>query len=255
MYYGTRQSLPTIDCFLLSLIADSVGEQGGVAGMQSASSFLTSLGVSDLDVDELELCQAAKEFAENAYAPYSDFHVGAAVRMSDGQVFGGANMENACYGLGICAEVAALASANTATKEKVYEIAVYGRNASSNLIFEDLVLPCGRCRQLIHEASVRAGRDIKILSCNEEMNRFARTSISELLPAAFGPGNLGKIIEVGQEESELVDTIQASLGERAQAFLKKEAGKAAQERLGTKPDEPPQGIFQSISNKFRKRRT
>jgi cytidine deaminase len=126
-----------------------------------------------------ELIERAHAAAQNAYAPYSKFHVGAAILLTDGRVVTGANVENASYGLSLCAETVALAKvANEGLLADVIEIAVVG---SSETIF-----PCGRCRQLLNEAAQLGGRDITIY-CGSADNRYL---LSTLLPHAFGPKDL-----------------------------------------------------------------
>jgi cytidine deaminase len=126
-----------------------------------------------------ELIKRAHAAAQNAYAPYSKFHVGAAILLTDGRVVTGANVENASYGLSLCAETVALAKvANEGLLAEIVEIAVVG---SSETIF-----PCGRCRQLLNEAAQLGGRDIAVY-CGSMDNRYL---LSTLLPHAFGPKDL-----------------------------------------------------------------
>ena len=205
-----------------------------------------------LSASEIELCEAAKKFSENAYAPYSGFHEGAAVRTSDGKIYGGANLENASYGLGICAAASALANANTSSQRQVLEIAVYGCDNSEEEVSDDPVFPCGRCRQLIHEASVRYGREIIVIACNEEMTRFAKAGISRLLPNAVGSVHFIGGIAVDEQEAEMIENIQSSLDERAEAFMKKEPLKTLKARRSGKKDDTLDGILKSISKKFGK---
>lgn len=145
----------------------------------------------DLDTNDRDLVDAAFEASFNAYAPYSGFAVGAAVRTQSGVVHTGANMENASYGLGICAEVSALAAANSAGDFEVETIAVVGHKFTAPPDGSQVVTPCGRCRQLIHEASQISRTDIRVLSCNGDLGEIAESNISELLGHAFGPKNLG----------------------------------------------------------------
>src|SRR5207342_275231 len=102
-----------------------------------------------------ELLALARSAAAKAYAPYSNFHVGAAVESVDGEVVTGANMENACYRLGICAEQSALTAAqHKFGLDKVARVAVVGGKG-------DMVCtPCGGCRQAILEAAQLGGRDV-----------------------------------------------------------------------------------------------
>lgn len=132
-----------------------------------------------------QLLQLAREAAAKAYAPYSYFNVGCAVESVDGDVVTGANMENACYRLGICAEQSALAAAQHAFGlNQIARIAVVGGTG-------DIVCtPCGGCRQAIFEAAQLSGRDLEILCGSGDGSGLERHRIRELLPFAFGPTNL-----------------------------------------------------------------
>ena len=135
---------------------------------------------------EDELLQLARAAAAKAYAPYSNFHVGCAIESVDGDVVTGANMENACYRLGICAEQSALTAAQHAFGlDKVARIAVTGGDG-------DIVCtPCGGCRQAILEAAQLGGRDVEILCSSGDGSAVERHTIGELIPFGFGPANLG----------------------------------------------------------------
>ena len=116
------------------------------------------------------LIAAARDAATRAYAPYSNFQVGAAVLLADGSVVTGANVENASYGLSLCAETVALAKiANEGRLAEVTEIAVIGGTGS------EPVRPCGRCRQFLNEAAQLGGRDITI-HCSAGNGRGGRTA-------------------------------------------------------------------------------
>jgi cytidine deaminase len=139
-----------------------------------------------------ELIARARSAALKAYAPYSGFHVGCAIESIDGEVVTGANMENACYRLGICAEQSALTAAQHAFGlNKVARIAVAGGDPrDGNLAGDQTVTPCGGCRQAILEAAQLGGRDISILASSGSGERQEHFTIIELLPAGFGPSNL-----------------------------------------------------------------
>ena len=141
---------------------------------------------------EEELIGLARAAALKAYAPYSRFHVGCAIESADGQVVTGANMENACYRLGICAEQSALTAAQHAFGlDKVARIAVAGGGIESAKLTGDVTCtPCGGCRQAILEAAQLAGRDVEILCANGDGSGVERHSISALIPHGFGPANL-----------------------------------------------------------------
>ena len=140
----------------------------------------------------VELLNAAASAAKHAYAPYSKFAVGAAVLTSDGQIFTGANMENASYGLTACAEVGALQAASTAGKlADVVSVAVVGGSVSmDSALANEVITPCGRCRQLILESAQLGRRDIDVWCATPDMATFASYRISELLPHSFGAAYL-----------------------------------------------------------------
>ena len=132
-----------------------------------------------------ELLDLARAAAAKAYAPYSKFHVGAAVESVDGEVVTGANMENACYRLGICAEQSALTAAqHKFGLGKVARIAVVGGTDAT------VCTPCGGCRQAILEAAQLSGRDLEIICGSGDGSSVERHRIGELIPFGFGPENL-----------------------------------------------------------------
>jgi cytidine deaminase len=142
---------------------------------------------------EEQLIAAARAAASKAYAPYSGFSVGCAVESVDGEVVTGANMENACYRLGLCAEQSALTAAQHAFGlDKVARIAVAGGDGSAAALSGELVCtPCGGCRQAILEAAQLSGRDVEVLCANGDGTQAERHLISTLIPHGFGPANLG----------------------------------------------------------------
>ena len=143
-------------------------------------------------MDDRDLIEKARAAALRAYAPYSGFSVGCAIESIDGEVVTGANMENACYRLGLCAEQSALTTAQHAFGlDKVARIAVAGGDGSGAALAGELVCtPCGGCRQAILEAAQLSGRDVEILCANGDASNIERHSISTLIPHGFGPANL-----------------------------------------------------------------
>src|SRR4051794_27523297 len=132
-----------------------------------------------------QLLDLARAAAAKAYAPYSNFHVGCAVESVDGEVVTGANMENACYRLGLCAEQSALTVAqHQFGLDKVARIAVAGGTG------DVVCTPCGGCRQAIIEAAQISGRDIEILCASGDGSTVERFTVGELIPFGFGPANL-----------------------------------------------------------------
>ena len=124
--------------------------------------------------------QAARAAAGAAYSPYSNFRVGAAVLTGSGKIFAGCNVENASYGLCNCAERTAIFSAVAAGERRIRAVAVHTATPAPTL-------PCGACRQVINEF----GPDALVISTCASAVRH-ETTLPELLPRAFGPGDLLK---------------------------------------------------------------
>jgi len=128
------------------------------------------------EVDWEELREVARTAMTRAYAPYSDFPVGAAARVDDGRIVSGCNVENASYGLGLCAECGL-----------VSELRATGGGRLTHFTCVDgqgqVLVPCGRCRQLLFEF----GGEELILETPRGL-----VPLSEMLPQAFGPGHLTK---------------------------------------------------------------
>jgi cytidine deaminase len=141
--------------------------------------------LKDKSMTDEQLLDLAREAAAKAYAPYSNFHVGCAIESSDGEVVTGANMENACYRLGVCAEQSALTAAqHKFGLDKVARIAVVGGADAT------VCTPCGGCRQAISEAAQLSGADVEIICGSGDGSAVERHTIGELLPLGFGPANL-----------------------------------------------------------------
>ena len=137
-----------------------------------------------------DLIAAARAAAAHAYAPYSNFAVGAALRLADGGIITGANFENASYGLSLCAETVALAK--TSSEGRLADVVAIGV-IGGRMGHADTapVSPCGRCRQIINEAAQVGGRDLPVFCGGTTGDEIARYTLSQLLPAAFGPKDLG----------------------------------------------------------------
>jgi cytidine deaminase len=140
-----------------------------------------------------ELVAAAREAALNAHAPYSGFGVGAALLLEDGEIISGCNFENASYGLTLCAETVAIATANAQGKlRQIKEIAVIGgKLIDGRITGVEPVRPCGRCRQVINEAGGLSGTDIIVHCASADGSAVEHHKLSDLLPHAFGPADLG----------------------------------------------------------------
>ena len=126
------------------------------------------------------LFAAAKSARERAYAPYSRFKVGAALRTPSGAIFAGCNVENAAYPQGACAEAGAIAAMARAGRRRIAEILVIGDG-------EGLCTPCGGCRQRIREFA-EAATPIHVAGLAGVRASF---TLEELLPHSFGPEHLG----------------------------------------------------------------
>ena len=150
-----------------------------------------TLTLVELQHDDRELVRAARDASMNAYAPYSGFAVGAALRTIGGEILFSANLENASYGLSICAETSVVAMANGQGKLGFSAIAVVGHKFVEPKDTSRVVTPCGRCRQIILEAAQISDVDIRVLSCNADLTTIVEAPISELVPMPFGPANLG----------------------------------------------------------------
>jgi len=125
------------------------------------------------------LREQARDAADNAYAPYSRFAVGAAVLTEKGEIHSGANIENASFGLSICAERNAIFHAVSRGARKIVAMAVYTATLQPTT-------PCGACRQVLAEF----GRDALVICCTDIEGTEQRHSLAELLPRAFGPDSL-----------------------------------------------------------------
>jgi len=141
----------------------------------------------ELRKDEQALLHKAKESVGKAYAPYSNFHVGAALLLDDGQIVTGSNQENASFPLGLCAERVALANkAANFPQRKVLAIAVSVENDTA----DSPAAPCGMCRQALLESEMRQHTPIKVLLKGPADEVYAIDSVKQLLPLPFSSVNL-----------------------------------------------------------------
>ncbi|MGD9635750.1 MAG: cytidine deaminase [Pirellulales bacterium] len=128
------------------------------------------------NADEAELIRAALDVQQKAYAPYSNFHVGAAIRTASGKIYQGANVENASFGLTICAERVAATAAVAAGEREFTGVAVVSRGGVS---------PCGACRQFLAEFAPTVPI---VMIDSEKPGVVHRSTLAELLPGRFeGP--------------------------------------------------------------------
>ena len=148
----------------------------------------TILEVGQYTLDELDetgrlLVQRAIEATAHSYAPYSDFHVGAALMLDDGQTIIGANQENAAFPVTLCAERAAVFNAQSNYPDKaIVAIAIAAKNKHG--LVATPVSPCGSCRQVILEMEQRYQRDIRLYLYGTD-GVIVVNSIKDLLPLCF----------------------------------------------------------------------
>ena len=140
------------------------------------------------------LIDAARAAVCHAHAPYSRFGVGAALLLDDGRIVTGTNFENASYGLTLCAEAVALAKASgDGDLRRIRAVGTIGGalGADGTISGTDPVRPCGRCRQMLHEAASLAGTDLDVYCASADGETLESHKLSALLPFAFGPADLG----------------------------------------------------------------
>ena len=130
----------------------------------------------------MSLMDEARAVQANAYAPYSRFRVGAALRTASGKVFSGVNVENVAYPEGTCAEAGAIAAMAAAGERVIVELAVIADS-------DDPVTPCGGCRQKIAEF---AGPDV-VVTMSGKSGAELRMTVAELLPGAFSTAHMDGI--------------------------------------------------------------
>ena len=129
----------------------------------------------------MELKQAAQTVRETAYAPYSNFKVGAALRAENGVIYVGCNVENVAYPEGTCAEAGAIAALIASGATRIVEAYVIADSP-------DPVPPCGGCRQKLSEF---AARDVPVTLATTDGSEF-RTTVGDLLPGAFDAGHMDR---------------------------------------------------------------
>ncbi|WP_152435597.1 cytidine deaminase [Erythrobacter sp. THAF29] len=133
-----------------------------------------------------DLIAAAREAARHSWSPYSDYAVGAALLFDDGAVVTGTNIENASYGLALCAETVAVAKAMAEGRRGgLVSVAVVGPEDKGD---GAPITPCGRCRQVLNEIAQLGATDPEILCVGGDEVRTVQ--LSALLPHAFGPAHL-----------------------------------------------------------------
>jgi cytidine deaminase len=149
----------------------------------------TECDAEELSATERNLLEKARQSLRSAYAPYSNFHVGAAVLLENGTIVLGNNQENASYPLGLCAErVAIFAASANHPGVKIKTIAVTA--SSKDMQINKPVTPCGACRQVMAEYEFRDKSPIKIIMAGENGKILVAESVKELLPYQFTADDL-----------------------------------------------------------------
>lgn len=150
---------------------------------------ITVYPLNEVAEDILPLVHAALKSTEQAYAPYSKFHVGAAVLLEDGTIVTGSNQENAAYPSGLCAERVALFHAgHQYPGVPVVALAIAAATGGKQV---ESISPCGSCRQVLLETEQRYGRSVKVLLCGTN-DVVVIEGATLLLPLSFGKDNLLK---------------------------------------------------------------
>jgi cytidine deaminase len=147
--------------------------------------------IDELKTTDAELMVQAVEATKNAYAPYSLFRVGAALRLSSGKIITGSNQENVAYPSGLCAERVAFFYANSNYPDESIETVAITARAQDFQINEP-VTPCGACRQVMSESESRQHEKIRVLLMGQNGKIFAINSVEDLLPLMFKAEGLKK---------------------------------------------------------------
>lgn len=142
----------------------------------------------DLSKDDQTLVEQAQRVLSRAYCPYSQFRVGAALRCIDGTIITGVNVENASYGMTICAERGAVMNAYAQGKNTFDTLALIAQGTAYPA--DTPASPCGACRQVLFEAAQVGKMKLRILLVTTNKSHCILTTIEELLPLGFGPRNL-----------------------------------------------------------------
>jgi len=139
--------------------------------------------LAELEAEQQELIKKAKEAAINAYAPYSQFEVGAAVLLENGEIIQGNNQENAAYPSGLCAERVAIFYANSKYPNVAIKSIAVTANTKDGIIKEPIP-PCGSCLQVMLETEKRSNKDIQVILYGENKITVAE-NINQFLPINF----------------------------------------------------------------------
>lgn len=142
------------------------------------------LDYSELSATEFELVNAAREATERSYAPYSNFRVGAAILLDNGEIITGANQENVAYPSGTCAERSACFYAHARHPEAAFRCIAVAARGTDGEFTATPTAPCGACRQALLEYEVLAGAPVPVLLAGKDCV-YRLPSVSSTLPLAF----------------------------------------------------------------------
>ncbi len=140
--------------------------------------------INELEPKERELAEAALKAIDGSFAPYSDFHVGAAILMGNGEIITGANQENVAYPSGTCAERSACFYAGARFPGVPFEMIAVAARGTDGMVTEPPTAPCGACRQALLEYERLAGHHVPVLLVGREQV-YRLPSVASLLPLAF----------------------------------------------------------------------
>ncbi len=144
--------------------------------------------LDELSAEDQELVQAAIKATDNSYSPYSNFRVGAAIRLADGSIVLGANQENAAFPSGLCAERTAIFAAQAQRPDQsILCLAIAARSAEG--LLSEPVTPCGSCRQVMTEIEDRYKRPMRVLLYGTN-GVYVMDSVKDLMPLSFVSENL-----------------------------------------------------------------
>lgn len=148
------------------------------------------LSYEELSVEEKNIVEKSKEQVSKAYAPYSNFHVGATVLLANSEIFSGSNQENAAYPSGLCAERVAMFYANAQYPNVPVKMLAIAAHTNGKFM-ETPITPCGACRQALLETEVRFDQDITVLLYGSE-GIYKLENIKSLMPLSFEKASLSK---------------------------------------------------------------
>lgn len=146
--------------------------------------------LEELDAADRQLVMQAVEATSNSYSKYSHFSVGAALRLADGEVFKGANQENAAFPSGLCAERTAIFAAQANRPDQPLDTLAIAAKNTDGLVHEP-VTPCGACRQVMIEMEDRYQRPLRVLLYGTD-GVYIINSVKDLLPLSFVDENMHK---------------------------------------------------------------